>query len=402
MMHPSKAICCTKSEKLKGRRIVVAVTGSIATVESVKLVRELIRHGAEINPIMSQEAQKIVHPTALEFASGNKPIVDIGGDVAYIGLLEGEKKADLLLIAPCTSNTLSKIACGISDTIVTLFATQAIGLKIPIIIVPSMHLPMYENPLISSKIKTLKKLGVEFIEPRIEESAAKLPGMDEVVSKVIRAIGKDAGALRKKKVVIIGGATKEPIDDVRFVTAHSTGATAVELARSAFEKGAEVELWMGRSEEALPGYVKTTRFGTTAELSKHAQKLRCDYCLVPAAISDYAPKKIKGKIPSSLKSLDVSMKPLPKIIDGIRKRNRGFLVGFKAEHSVPKKELIARALKRLKSARLDMIVANDLSKVRKENSEVIIIDKKGKWTEVKGPKAEIAEKIWAAVINDVS
>lgn len=401
-MHPSEEIWCAKSDKLKGKRVVVGTTGSIAAVETVKLIRELIRHGAEVYPIMSQESQRIIHPTSLEFASGNKPIVDVGGDVAYINLLEGETKADLLLVAPCTANTLSKIATGISDTIVTLFATQALGLNIPMIIVPSMHIPMYKNPIISDNIKTLKKLGVEFIEPRIDESAAKLPGIDEVVAKVIRSIGKSAGSLKKNKVVVIGGATKEPIDDVRFISAYSTGGTAIELAKNAFEMGAAVELWIGRCEEELPDYLPVRRYETARELTELTRKLTCDYCLVPAAISDYAPKKAKGKISSSQKKLGLELEALPKIIDSIRKKSKCFLVGFKAEPSVPKKELISRALQRLKRGHLDMIVANDLSKVGDKKSEVIVIDKKGRWAETKGSRAEIAESIWTAVIDGVS
>jgi phosphopantothenoylcysteine decarboxylase/phosphopantothenate--cysteine ligase len=400
-MHPSEDIWCAKSDKLKGKRIVVGVTGSIATVESVKLIRELIRHGASVHPIMSQEAQKIIHPTSLEFASGNKPIIEVGGDVAYINLLEGENKADLLLIAPCTSNTLSKVATGISDTIVTLFATQALGLRIPMIIVPSMHLPMYQNPIISENMKTLKKLGVEFLEPRIDESAAKLPGIDEIVAKVIRMTGKNSGTLKKNKVIVIGGATKEPIDDVRFISAYSTGTTAIELANIAYERGAEVELWMGRTEVAIPGHLKAKRFETTSELAELAQKLSCDYCLVPAAISDFAPKKTKGKISSNKKKLNLELEALPKIIDKIRKKSKCYLVGFKAEHSIPEKELISRAMERLKSAKLDMIVANDLTKVGKDKSEIIIIDKKGRWAKTKGSKSVLADNIWAAVIDGV-
>jgi phosphopantothenoylcysteine decarboxylase/phosphopantothenate--cysteine ligase len=201
--------------------------------------------------------------------------------------------------------------------------------------------------------------------------------------------------------VVIGGATKEPLDDVRFLSAYSTGTTAIELAKSAFEKGAEVELWMGRSEERLPDYIPTKRFSTTKELSSMVKKLDCDYCLVPAAISDYSPSKAKGKISSNKKELKVSMKPVPKVIEAIRKRSNCFLVGFKAEHSISKKELISRAMKRLKSARLDMIVANDLNKVERKTSEVIIIDKKGRWTEAKGSKVKVAEKIWKAIEDGV-
>ena len=401
-MHPSEAICCAKSEKLKGKRIALGVTGSIGAVECVKLVREFIRHGAEVVTVMSPEAQRIIHPVALEFASGKKPVVEIGGDVPYIDILEGDMKADLLLIAPCTSNTLSKIAWGVSDTTVTLFATQAIGLKIPMIIVPSMHKPMYDNPLIKANLRTLKKVGIEFIDPKVEESAAKFPSVEEIVSRTIRAIGRDGKALKGKKVAVIGGAAREPIDDVRFVTSHSSGRTAVELAKSAFERGATVQLFMGECQVDIPRYIPVKRFGTVRELVRLVQKLRCDICLVPASLSDYAPKKkTKGKISSEHKSLNLELGRLPKVIEIIRKNKKCFLVGFKAEHGVSKKELVARASKRLRSARLDMIVANDLTKVGRDEGEVVVIDKEGKRAELKGSKTRIAEGIWSAILHDV-
>jgi phosphopantothenoylcysteine decarboxylase/phosphopantothenate--cysteine ligase len=289
-----------------------------------------------------------------------------------------------------------------SDTIVTLFATQAMGLGIPMIIVPSMHLPMYKNPIISSHIKNLKKFGIDFVEPKVEESAAKLPEMDDIVARVFRKIGTAAGTQKKNKVVVIGGATKEPIDDVRFVAARSTGATAIELAVSAYERGADVELWMGSCETSIPNYIATKRFQTTNELASLVKNIKCDYCFVPAAISDFAPDKEKGKISSSKKTLDITLKATPKIIEVIRKRSDCFLVGFKAEHGISRDELVSRGFKRLKSTGLDMIVANDLTKVEKDTSEIVIIDKKGRWKAVGGSRKDIADTIWKAVVDGVS
>jgi phosphopantothenoylcysteine decarboxylase/phosphopantothenate--cysteine ligase len=234
-----------------------------------------------------------------------------------------------------------------------------------------MHLPMYKNPIIAEHIKNLKKLGVEFVEPKVAESAAKLPEMDEIVARTFKKIGKSAGSLKKNKVIVIGGATREPIDDVRFVSAHSTGATAVELAISAYERGADVELWMGGCEKRIPDYITTKRFGTTNELASLVKGMKCDYCVVPAAISDFAPEKEKGKIPSSKKKLEVAMKATPKVIESIRKNSDCFLVGFKAEHDISREELVSRAQKRLKSTKLDMIVANDLADVGRDESEIV-------------------------------
>src|SRR3989475_1123681 len=140
-MHPSKRILAAKSEKLKGKQVVLAITGSIAAVETVKLAREMIRHGAEVVPVLSKDAAEIIHPNALHFATGREPITRIDGSVPYIELVGTDGTADLVLIAPATSNTISKIAMGIDDTDVTTFAQNALDAKIPILIAPAMTEP---------------------------------------------------------------------------------------------------------------------------------------------------------------------------------------------------------------------------------------------------------------------
>ncbi|TLZ71057.1 MAG: hypothetical protein E6K10_06165, partial [Methanobacteriota archaeon] len=222
-VHPSKRIHGAKSEKLKGKLVVLAVTGSIAAVETVKLARELIRHGAEVVPVLSKDATEIVHPNALHFATGREAITRIDGSVPYIELVGTDGTADLLLIAPATSNTIAKVAMGIDDTVVTTFAQNALGAGIPIVIAPAMHETMYNNPLIAGHIRTLEKLGVEFVTPKFEEEKAKLADTEEIVERVIRRIG--TRELEGKRVVVITGSTAEPIDDVRVVTNRTTGET---------------------------------------------------------------------------------------------------------------------------------------------------------------------------------
>ncbi|MDX1799051.1 MAG: flavoprotein, partial [Candidatus Lokiarchaeia archaeon] len=174
-MHPSEEIKGIKSNLLKNKTIILAVTGSIASVEDVKLSRELIRHGAEVIPIMSNSATKIIHPYSLEFATGNKPILELTGKTEHVFYCGKVKKhADLLLISPCTANTISKIAHGIDDNVVTTFATTAIGSNIPIIIVPAMHISMYNHKIVQDNINLLKKNGITFIEPIITSNKAKI------------------------------------------------------------------------------------------------------------------------------------------------------------------------------------------------------------------------------------
>src|SRR3990170_9129543 len=257
-MHPARRIRATKSKKLLDRTIVVGITGSIAAVKCVELIRELIRHGADVYPVMTKDALGIVTADAIEFAAGRRPVTHLTGDMSYIDLCGTEGEADLLLVAPCTANTVSKIATGIDDTTVTTFATNALGSGIPLVIAPAMHESMYEQPIVKGNVERLRSVGVEVLQPIMEEDKAKLADVDAIVAHVIRKLG--PAELAGKKVVVIAGATSEPIDDVRVITNVSTGGTGVALARPAFERGADVWLWLGRHEVPVPGFLAVTPF----------------------------------------------------------------------------------------------------------------------------------------------
>jgi phosphopantothenoylcysteine decarboxylase/phosphopantothenate--cysteine ligase len=397
-MHPTRELRGTKSSKLMGKKIVLGVTGSIASVETVKLSRELIRHGAEVYPVMSEAAQKIIHPYSLEFATGNDPVTEIDGRVQHVALCGDVKdKVDLLLIAPSTANTISKIAYGVDDTTVTTFATTAIGSRIPVIIVPAMHISMYNHPILLQNIEKLKRIGINFIEPKIQEHKAKMPAIEEIVTFVIRTIGK--GDLKDKKILVIAGATEEEIDEIRMVTNKSSGRTGVELALEAHRRGGDVILWMGRCQVELPDFITTKRFESVNELMKMLREIHHDIVIIPAAISDYSPKKQKGKIPSGNKDLVLNLSPNPKIIEKIRKKSKCCLVGFKAEFGITDQELRDRAKKRMDEIGLDLMVANDVSNTTFDENQVSIIGKDGVNEEVLGKKEEIAEKILDRVVN---
>ena len=260
-MHPSETILCAKSRKLFGKRIVLGITGSIAAVECLELARELIRHGAEVRAVLTPEAQKIITPCSMVFATGHEVVTSIDGWVQHVDLLgNSPAKADLLLIAPCTANTISKIACGIDDTPVTTMATTALGSKTPVMIALAMHAAMFENPIVQTNISALKYIGLDFVGPRMEEGKAKVATNEEIVEAVLRRLGK--GDYRGRRVLVIGGSSEEPIDDMRVITNRGTGETAVELARAAYERGADVELWMGRCSVPLPSFIPTRRYVT--------------------------------------------------------------------------------------------------------------------------------------------
>lgn len=392
-MHPADEIRGIKSKKLSKKKIVLGVTGSIAAIESIKLSRELIRHGADVYPVMTKAATRIIHPDSLEFATSHKPIIELTGKtehVSFCGLTKD--RIDLLLISPCTANTISKIALGIDDTPVTTFATTAIGSGVTIAIVPAMHLSMYNHKIIQENIDKCKRMGISFIDPVIQANKAKMLGVDEIVEHAIRMIGKQD--LGKKNILIIGGATAEAIDDIRILTNRSSGKTAVALANSAFERGANVELWYGHAKEVVPSYIPVKNFETIEDLLNLLKNndMKFDTIIVCAAIANYLPKKQKGKIPSGKNKLDLELSPAPKIIQKIRLiASKSKIIAFKVEEN--KKSLKEKSYQLLKKNQLDFVIANTVSAFGKDENEILIINKKGESVLRKGRKEELADYI---------
>lgn len=397
-MHPSDEIRGIKSKYLKNKKIILAITGSIASIETIKLSRELIRHGANIIPIMSKAATKIIHPDAIEFATGNKPIIELTGKaehVSYCGRVK--KSADLLLIAPCTSNTISKISHGIDDNIVTTFATTAIGSKIPIIIVPAMHISMYDHDIVQQNITKLKKIGIKFINPNIEKNKAKIANIEEITSFVIKTIGQND--LRNKKILIIGGSTEESIDAVRYISNRSSGKTALDFANNIYYRGGEVELWYGCSKERIPKYINTkyfTSIESLIEIVKSENTSKFDIIIVCAALSDYMIDKIQGKIRSNMDKLTLELKPSPKIIPILRKKSpNSIIIGFKLEEE---NKVIKKAMNLLKEYKLDFIIGNVFSAIDSDKNKIWLINKENKIIEINGKKNKITNEILDNVI----
>ena len=399
-MHPADEIRGEKSKKLHDKKIVLGVTGSIAAVETVKLARELIRHGSRVFPVMTQAATKIIHPDALWFATGVEPIVILTGGTQHVGMCgQVSDKADLFLISPCTANTISKIAYGIDDTAVTTFATTAIGSKIPIIIVPAMHLSMYDHKFIYENIKKCKKNGINFIDPKIKGNKAKLPSIEEIVANVIKLIG--VSDLKNKKVLIIGGSSIEPIDDVRAITNQSSGKTTISLVMGSFLRGAEVELFYGYSPEPVPEFLNYSRFSTIDELIKLLKTSSLnnfDIIILCAALADYKPDKIQGKISSKSEKLVIELKPTEKIIAILRKlAPKATIVGFKLEES--SKMLKKRMEELIDKYSIDYVVGNTISALHKDETEIWIMDKKGNISNKKGSKFKLADQIFDTIIK---
>lgn len=388
-MHPSEEIYCEKSTRLRGKTIVIGITGSIAATECFGTIRELIRHGATVRVVMSREACKLVTPDAMEFACGTKPVVDLTGATEHIDLVGSPRDADLFLIYPATANTVSKIACGIDDTPVTSMATVALGAGIPVAIAPAMHESMYRNPAVSANMDRLRSWGVEFIGPRTDGVRAKVASREEVVAWTFRLLSRNY--LTGKRILVIGGRSEEPIDAMRIITNRSTGLMAVELAKRAFERGADVELWMGGCSASLPDYVSTRRFATVADLLTMVDGVDHDVVIVPAALADFTPSDVvSGKIPSN-EGFTLNLNSVPKVLPRIREVC-DTVIGFKAESGLTHDELEARARDRLERYDLSAVVANDIDVVGLKTSSALLVTRDS-CKDVSGTKAEISDAI---------
>jgi phosphopantothenoylcysteine decarboxylase/phosphopantothenate--cysteine ligase len=312
-------------------------------------------------------------------------VEELTGAIEHVRLVED---SDLFLVAPSTANTLSKMAHGIDDSPVTSVFSNALE-KIPIIVVPAMHLNMYTNPIIVKNIEVLKSFGVTFVEPEVEESKAKIADYQTIVAEVIRALHDE---LRDRKICIIGGSSYENIDDVRIITNNSTGETAVDIAMMAYYLGADVKLFLGNVRVEIPRFLKFENFTNLASLVSKIDEIgKSDIVIVPAALSDFTVVKKKGKI-STEKSFSATLKPTPKFLKLLRAKYKGKIVGFKAEYGVSRDELISRARKRMAEYSLDMVVANDLKNVKPGLTKVVVI-KGSEKTDLEGEKTEVAKRI---------
>lgn len=354
--------------------VVLCVTGSIAAVEAVKLARELKRYDISVKCFMSDGACEIIHPYAMEFATGQKVVLDLTGEIEHVKYAQ----ADLILVAPATANVISKFAHKIADNPINTLLITAFGYQTPIILVPSMHQSMYRA--VQENIHKLKKEGIKFIDPKIEEKKAKYPNIDIIILNALReTLNSD---LKGKKVLISVGATFEKMDEVRGITNLSSGKTGVEIAKEAFIRGADVTLICGHMTADVPHIFDIIKVGSVHEMDRAVkdQVEANDIFISAAAVSDFIPQKeaVNTKI-SSQKNIVLKLERAPKVINEIKKINPNiFLIGFKAEYDVSDEELINAAKNRMNESGADMMVANDVAieggGFASDMNEVFIID----------------------------
>ncbi len=382
---------CVSTETLANRTIVLGITGSIAAVRTIELAHELIRRGATVQGVMTESAQRIIHPDAVECATGNPVITGWTGRVSWVEYCADGGSGDLLLIAPCTAATIGKIAHGIPDTLVSIFATTAIGSGMPVVIAPAMHVDMY-NPIVRANVEILRKNRVTVVGPVIEEGKAKIAGSDDIVRWVERTLS--GSALDGRRVIITGGATAEPIDPVRMITSRASGKMGIELAFEAFRRGADVTL-VHRGGIGFAGireiYVETADEMIDSVLSE--LKNGYDILISAAAISDYTLDSSRDKIESGAQ-LTLNLRPTKKLLGAVRSKHPEItVVGFKLE-TVRGDTLIKRAKEAMTRYGLDMVVANTVKSMGREEGEVWIINKDHRIVHVSGAKSVIASEIF--------
>ncbi|WNY28615.1 Coenzyme A biosynthesis bifunctional protein CoaBC [Methanimicrococcus stummii] len=385
-VHPTLWIRGAKGTALFGKTIVIGVTGSIAAVETIKLARELIRHGAAVHAVMTDAAHQIVHENALHYATGNPVITKLSGRVEHVEFFGSNGSADLFLIAPATANTISKIAAGIDDTPVTTFATTAIGEGKKVMIVPAMHESMYRHPKVLENLKTLKSWNIDVVGPKIEEGIAKIASNDEIVLRVLRALGDNS--LAGKTVFITSGSTAESVDPIRLLTNRASGKTGEALAKEAYARGAEVYLFH-RSKSPMAGlphfhdiHVESVSDMIQAVTEKIAladiPAAGKNILISAAAISDYTIDAADSKIKSGGRDLTITLKPTKKLIEEACYTDPNlFIVGYKAETDVTHQQLIDSAAEKIDAGIADFVVANDVKEkgMGTDENDVYVVTK---------------------------
>ncbi|MGC2440989.1 MAG: bifunctional phosphopantothenoylcysteine decarboxylase/phosphopantothenate--cysteine ligase CoaBC [Nitrososphaeraceae archaeon] len=389
--HVSKEIIGIHSNILKGKKIVLCITASVAAYKAIDLSRMLMRNGAEVYPVMSKSTKsRLLTEEIMNWATGNKTVSELTSDLEHIALAN-YGKSDIVVVYPSTANTLGKFANGIEDNPVTTVLSVAFGSRIPIVIAPAMHEAMYENIIISENIKKLKSLGVSILEPSITEDKAKVISAEKVVQFVIDKIGIKKGKMTSGiNVLVTAGSTVEYIDSVRILTNLSSGKMGLNIAQQCLDKCFNVTFVYGHGSLNIPDdpRMNIIRIKTTEEMLKVVKEriLNEQQHIVfhAAAVADFSISHSSKKRPNKMDTRNgtktIKLVPTTKIVDKIKQfDNKIFLVAFKAEYGISKELLVKRALAKLNECNGDLIVANDVSRkgcdFGSDTNEVYIIDK---------------------------
>ncbi len=350
---------------LKGKTVVLGVTGSIAAYKIALLASSLVKLHADVHVLMTQNATNFINPITFETLTGNKCLVDTFDrnfqfDVAHVSLA---KKADVMLIAPASANVIGKIAGGIADDMLT---TTVMASTAPVLISPAMNTHMFENPIVQDNLKKLERFGYTIIAPAVgmlacrDVGAGKMPEPETLLEWILQEIACEKD-LKGKKILISAGATQESLDPVRYLTNHSTGKMGYALATCAMRRGADVTLVTGRSALTPPLFVETVPVVTAEEMYQAvvSRAPEQDAIIMAAAVADYRPAEVAAE--KQKKSDGMLSIPLERTKDilaylGEHKPEGQFLCGF----SMETEHMLENSRSKLQRKHLDMICANNL------------------------------------------
>jgi len=355
-------------EALRGRFIVLGVTGSIAAYKSVELARHLVQSGATVQVVMSRSAAEFVRPLtfqALTYRPVELEMFQIQDERAAGHVAMG-RQADVVVIAPATAHVLARLANGFSDD---LIATTVLATDAPIVIAPAMETHMWQNAATRANVATLRSRGARIVEPESGPLASgdigpgRLAALDKIEAAIADALSVSHG-LAGRRVVVTAGPTVEPIDPVRFVSNRSSGKMGYAIAGAAADAGAEVFLVSGPTALRAPAGTQLVAIETAEQMRDAVLGLlpTADAVVMAAAVADYRPietKERKIKKRDAGKELDLRMTETPDILRAIvaARRAGAIVVGFKAETS----DATAEAERMLREKKLDLVVANDVT-----------------------------------------
>ena len=350
---------------LKGKTIVLGVTGGIACFKAAALASLLVKQHANVQVIMTENATKFVTPLTFEQLTGQKALTDtfdrnFQHSVEHIAVAD---RADLVLIAPATANIIAKLAHGIADDMLT---TTVLACDCPKAIAPAMNTRMYENPVTQDNLAALRRYGWEVAEPASghlacgAEGKGRLPEPEQLLELCLHAVAREKD-LRGKRVLVTAGPTREALDPVRYLTNRSSGRMGYAIAKAAARRGAEVTLVSGPTALPRPGYMEIVEIESAQEMYEAVTSRAPDMDIIikAAAVADYRPADVaEDKIKK--KDGDLSI-PLERTLDilaalGQNKREGQFLCGF----SMETRDLIENSRKKLMKKNLDMVAANNV------------------------------------------
>ncbi|MBE5923447.1 MAG: bifunctional phosphopantothenoylcysteine decarboxylase/phosphopantothenate--cysteine ligase CoaBC [Lachnospiraceae bacterium] len=393
---------------LKGKTVVLGVTGSIAAYKIANLASMLVKQHADVNVIMTKNATNFINPITFETLTNNKCLVDTFDrdfqfNVEHVALA---KRADIFMVAPASANVIGKIAGGIADDMLT---TTIMACKAPKYIAPAMNTNMYENPIVQDNLKKLEGYGYNIITPATgylacgDTGAGKLPSEEELMAYIMRELHYEKD-LKGKKIVVTAGPTTEAIDPVRFISNHSSGKMGYAIAKCAMERGADVTLISGTTSIAKPPFVNVVDVLSAQDMFDAVIKYAddADIIIKAAAVADYTPVNVaEDKLKKKDDDLSISLKRTTDILKylGEHKKEGQVLCGFAMET----KDLIDNAKKKLESKNADLIVANNLkvkgAGFKTDTNVVTFIDKTGTEELPILTKDEVAERILNKVLS---